>query len=699
MGVIERSIRKRSNQKLAAEVFTQTDLSFDEVMIAVRDYCDAMNAEVTSNVAASQANAKTRLGRWSASLRDPSKSHYYVSPHPELRQILIGFGQRPEPILAGKGNTQSGVWAARLSYPTDGNTVGLALIKWVINGDGVLRNRSFYENLLQNIHTAISPEAQAGEPAANPPTAGDLETVQAPPDVHAPAAPAPADAQAEPAETLIEPTYMRAGDWIADVAAQFPFLTRNEIVGLAGMRALLTVNTGYHSSSYLSQDRYTTSELYGSLMHSLLRCNVIAHNGTVVLSCGAPKPDLTFTSDWQMKSMVTPDGTAVIEVPQYRRMLNEVRNAELLTGLRDALSETLASGVHLRLAEGPPDTDDLVVNTPAGAVGYPDNDDSPFRHDYRGGATAAYRDPLNLQARDRVAVMAAISQTHFRWSHGNGDELCVVSLAGGRPFDSGTVSLRRAGENDQLLIRIPADLPPAEMDRSYRAALRFIGKLERVLKETEPELSATIGEHVNRIATDTMQAWVAASGKRPKERPPGLWLENWSRMTAAPTVPVTVGRSYPIGILATSPAQVNYVTRAAEATDWVTTFKRTKPVLLSNGKPTNRHTFTSRRCGLLHNSSDQAVPYLRFAWTELIPEHHLRSINPPQTWFWEVNARAVTAPGSSDHAGGLLIATGWSHADGVLGYGENLFALFRAFADAVSATDKQARIQTLYMAT
>jgi hypothetical protein len=45
------------------------------------------------------------------------------------------------------------------------------------------------------------------------------------------------------------------------------------------------------------------------------------------------------------------------------------------------------------------------------------------------------------------------------------------------------------------------------------------------------------------------------------------------------------------------------------------------------------------------------------------------------------------------------MVTGWSHADGVLGYGESLLAMLGAFAEVVSATDDQARVQTLYLAT
>jgi hypothetical protein len=78
MGLIEKSIRKRSNQKLAAEVFTQTALSFDEVVVGVRKYCTAENEKVSRLLEESREKAKTRLGKWTASLADPKNSHYYV---------------------------------------------------------------------------------------------------------------------------------------------------------------------------------------------------------------------------------------------------------------------------------------------------------------------------------------------------------------------------------------------------------------------------------------------------------------------------------------------------------------------------------------------------------------------------------------------------------------------------------------------
>lgn len=728
MGVIEKSIRKRSNQKLAAEVFTPTRLTFDEVVAAVQAFCEESNANVTRTIETNQANARTRLGKWTASLSDPKNSHYYVAPHPEVRQVLIGFGQRPEPILAGRGNTHNGVWAARLSYPAGGNTVGLALLKWVMNSDGKLRHRSFYESLLENVHAAISseasePEGESYSPGGDDPGAlsgASAGAVPRVPDVipdswsadtaagamagqaPTPVGPAQGTISAGPSQTLVEPLRTQAGSWITDVGHRFPFLTRHEITGLAGLRALLAVHTGYHSSSYLTGGPITTGQMYGTLTHSLLRANVIQHSGATIVTCGAPKPDLTFAHDWQLKYTVGDDGTAVIEVPHHRRGNNEVRGAELLANMRAALTDSLASGVHLHLGEGAPYTEDLVVPMPAGAPGYPDDDESPFRRDFLGGVPAAGCAPLDLPVTARGTVTDAMRRSYFRSWPGQGDDLCVASLAGGRAFDSGSVVLRRAGANDQLAIYLPPGLPPIELERSYRAALRCMERIALNLKATDPGLCNTIGEHVSQLAATTQKTWSAASGTRLKDRPPGLWTEHWNRSTATPMVPVAAGRWYPIGVLVVSPEQTDYPLRAAQAADWVSTFKRVKPMLTPAGRPTGKHTFTSRRCGLLNNAENKALPYLRFAASDVVWDHRFKGVGSSQAWFWEVNARRTGGPGGPDSSapsGGLLLATGWSHADGVLGYGESLLTLFRAFADVVTATDPHARIHTLYLAT
>ena len=58
MGVIERSIRKRSNQKLAAAVYTSTQHSFEEVVAVVQSFCDQSNTEVTNVIKTNQARPR-----------------------------------------------------------------------------------------------------------------------------------------------------------------------------------------------------------------------------------------------------------------------------------------------------------------------------------------------------------------------------------------------------------------------------------------------------------------------------------------------------------------------------------------------------------------------------------------------------------------------------------------------------------------
>lgn len=705
MGLIEKSIRNRSNQKLAAEVFTQTALSFDQVEAAVRGYCDAKNAEMTEHVEQSKAKARTRLGKWTASLTDPATYHYYVSPHPETRQILIGFGQRPEPILAGKGNTLSGVWAARLSYPAGGNTVGLALLKWVVSGnDGVLKNRSFYEILLQDLYGQISskpPQDGSASPAA-PGNTGSPVPQAAPAQAAAPQAQTTQVlAERAPPQTgeLLGQERIEVGDWAAGLAAAYPFLRYRDFLGLAAMRALLSVDTGYFSSTYIAAKTFTAAQMYASSTHSVLRARWIMPGGQMFLDCGAPAPSQTFVSDWQIKCTPTEDGGATIEVPHHRETNHQVRSAELLDRMRGALKQSLAAGIHLHLADGPPVLDNLTTVMPADLAGYPDIATSPFSGDHLSGVTDAYRTPLVLSPGAGDIVLRAMPASSLRLAPGNGQALAVASLAGGRPFDAGQVILWRTGDVCQLTIEIPDGLPTAERERSYRAALRFLRDIREDLKQSQPEVSAAVGAHLDRIAEQNQAAWRASRSARPKDRQPGLWLSNWDKTTAAPMVPVATGRWYPVGIRVTTPGDANYLVRATQAANWATALKRTQPVLNEAGRPTNRVSLSARRCCMVRNEQGQTIPCIRFVWDNEIGDYGLTVAKVTQAWFWELNTRDIRGDDPAVDKGGLLLTIGWSHADGVLSYGENLLQVLRAFADVVTATDSQARVQTLYLAS
>jgi hypothetical protein len=98
----------------------------------------------------------------------------------------------------------------------------------------------------------------------------------------------------------VQPQGARIGDWAAEAALEFPFLTRNDILGLAGMRAVLAVDTGPYSSTYITEGRHSSAEASAASTHSLLRCTIV-NSGATVLSCGALRPDCTFVADWRMQ--------------------------------------------------------------------------------------------------------------------------------------------------------------------------------------------------------------------------------------------------------------------------------------------------------------------------------------------------------------------------------------------------------------
>ena len=118
-----------------------------------------------------------------------------------------------------------------------------------------------------------------------------------------------------------------------------------------------------------------------------------------------------------------------------------------------------------------------------------------------------------------------------------------------------------------------------------------------------------------------------------------------------------------------------------------------------NGRPSGRVALSARRCGLLYGPNEQPISCLRYAADQDIGDYSLTKIATNKAWFWEVSARGRSASEPVSSNGGALVVSGWSHADGVLGYGENLLFMLQSFVEVVSATDPRARIQTLYLAT
>jgi hypothetical protein len=155
MGIAERAIRSRSNQKLAEPIHTDTALSFDGVVAELRKFCGAHEAQREAQIAERRARAKNRFSKWLAKVEDPARQAFYITVRPERRDVLIGFGQPADDILLGTRRT--GAWLAQLTFPAGGHTVSLALRKGFSGPyGGTVTYRRVYENLVDSLFTAIS---------------------------------------------------------------------------------------------------------------------------------------------------------------------------------------------------------------------------------------------------------------------------------------------------------------------------------------------------------------------------------------------------------------------------------------------------------------------------------------------------------------------------------------------------------------
>jgi hypothetical protein len=155
MGVAEREIRGRSNQKLAEPISTETALSFDEVVAELRRFCRAQNAQRKAQIAERRARARNRFSKWLAKAEDPARVAFYLTVRPDKRDVLIGFGQPADDIMLG--TLRLGAWLAQLAFPAGGTRVSLALRKGFSGMyGGPVQYRRAYEDLVDSLFTAIS---------------------------------------------------------------------------------------------------------------------------------------------------------------------------------------------------------------------------------------------------------------------------------------------------------------------------------------------------------------------------------------------------------------------------------------------------------------------------------------------------------------------------------------------------------------
>lgn len=169
MGLVEKSIRKRSNQRLAEPISAPTALGAAEILAVLNEYCDASNVECAETVTRWKTSGN-RFSRWANKDKDPMREHWFhVSP--QENEVLISF-RMPVDVLEsfrrrrGKYPTDS-FWIARLRLyvreqaPVD-REAEFTLLRWTMDREnGKMEDRGFYEALVDNMFTAITSDPVA----------------------------------------------------------------------------------------------------------------------------------------------------------------------------------------------------------------------------------------------------------------------------------------------------------------------------------------------------------------------------------------------------------------------------------------------------------------------------------------------------------------------------------------------------------
>ena len=165
MGMIEKAIRGKQNQKFAEPIRVATALSINEVVAAV--HALVATHEEPRQVARTKHLEKMRnggrLARWAVTdAKEQVAKQYYVTV--ESKQILVGWLGVPAKILAiKKPGTGAKYWLAAITFPSEkpsqypnGTYVEVRLKKWIIDSNGRLQSKQQYETFCEQLFGRIT---------------------------------------------------------------------------------------------------------------------------------------------------------------------------------------------------------------------------------------------------------------------------------------------------------------------------------------------------------------------------------------------------------------------------------------------------------------------------------------------------------------------------------------------------------------
>lgn len=174
MGVVSKQIRKRANQKLASTLSTATSLSSADAANAVVGAIERFNTEQVEDVARRKEELSGQ-SRWKqAWAGTPVATKFHVDNRGGV--IMVGWGRppawfdaNPKPRLANNERH----WLARVlvfrpkeAPESDGATVEVCLLRWIMDSDGKMYGKPLYEELTNRIWEAVQ-DRQAVDAANN----------------------------------------------------------------------------------------------------------------------------------------------------------------------------------------------------------------------------------------------------------------------------------------------------------------------------------------------------------------------------------------------------------------------------------------------------------------------------------------------------------------------------------------------------
>jgi hypothetical protein len=152
MGVVQRSLHKKANQRVAASRVLEVSCALPALPEAIQRLFDAWNSASDNKFEAS-LSTKGRMSRWAANNSSPNTRHYFLLE--QAGQLIATFGVRAA-FVAERGLKNHGEgWIAQIT-PVGGGGEGtthinVVLLRWSVDDGGRIWNGGRYVQMLDGL--------------------------------------------------------------------------------------------------------------------------------------------------------------------------------------------------------------------------------------------------------------------------------------------------------------------------------------------------------------------------------------------------------------------------------------------------------------------------------------------------------------------------------------------------------------------